>query len=167
MWVFAIFVALPILEIALFIQIGGLIGLWPTLLIVVLTAVAGTLLMRIQGLQALGRLRASLETGGDPVGPIAHGALILVAGVLLLTPGFFTDTLGLLLLAPPVRALVIGWGASRITLKAAGFVRGRRAAQEGRRDPAGRETIAADYEILGEERPEPPGRSGWTRGPDR
>ena len=81
--------------------------------------------MRWQGLQALDRLRASVQTGGDPVGPIAHGALILVAGVLLVLPGFFTDTLGLLLLIPPVRALLIRWGASRVTVRAASYVRGR------------------------------------------
>ena len=90
-WLFLIFLGVPIIEIALFIKVGGAIGLLPTLAIVILTAIAGTALMRRQGLKALDQLRASLEQGGDPVGPIAHGALILVAGVLLLTPGFFTD----------------------------------------------------------------------------
>lgn len=159
-WLFLIFVAVPILEIALFIQVGGLIGLWPTLLVVVLTALAGTALMRHQGLQALARLRASLERGGDPVGPIAHGALILVAGMLLLTPGFFTDTVGLLLLVPAVRARLIEWGASRITVQVATVVGGRRS------DPArGADTIAVDYEVVDEEEDVPPrrGSSGWTR----
>ena len=82
--------------------------------------------MRWQGLRALDRLRASVETGGDPVGPIAHGALILVAGMLLVLPGFFTDFLGLLLLVPPVRDLLIRLGASRMTVRAATYVRRRR-----------------------------------------
>lgn len=154
-WIFLAFLTVPIVEIALFIQVGGLIGLWPTLAIVILTAVAGTMLMRIQGLHALGRLRASLEQGGNPAGPIAHGALILVAGVLLLTPGFFTDTVGLLLLIPPVRALVIRWGAARITVQAGGFTRTQAA-------PASRDTIETDYEIVDDE-PRRSGRSGWTR----
>ena len=78
-----IFVGLPILEIALFIKVGGAIGLLPTLGIILATGILGAAIMRWQGLRALDRLRASMETGADPVGPLAHGALILVAGVLL------------------------------------------------------------------------------------
>jgi UPF0716 protein FxsA len=116
--------------------------------------------MRWQGMRALDRLKASVETGADPVGPIAHGALILVAGGLLVLPGFFTDFLGLLLLLPPVRALLIRHGASRVTVEAAGYVR-----RPGRPPGAGRaQTIEADYEVV--EEPAPPRGgppSGWTR----
>lgn len=154
---FLIFVGVPIFEIALFIQVGGLIGLWPTLAVVVLTALAGTAVMRIQGLQALDRLRASLAGGGNPAGPIAHGALILIAGMLLLTPGFFTDTVGLLLLVPAVRARLIRWGASRVTVQAVGGFR-----RPGP-PPAARDTVEAEYEVVEEsEEPRRPGRSGWT-----
>ena len=124
LWLFLIFVGLPIIEIALFIKVGGAIGL---------VSDAGdrgperrsraSLIMRWQGLQALDRLRTALQAGGDPVGPIAHGALILVAGILLILPGFFTDALGLLLLVPPVRTQLISWGASGVTVRAAGYVR--------------------------------------------
>jgi len=155
-----IFIGLPILEIALFVEIGGAIGLLPTLGIIFGTAVLGIAVMRWQGLRALDRLRASVETGADPVGPIAHGALILVAGGLLVLPGFFTDFLGLLLLLPPVRELLIRRGASRVTVQAAGYVR-----RPGR-PPASRppETIEADYEVLEEAaRPRPRPGSGWTR----
>ena len=86
---FAILVAVPIIEIALFIQVGGAIGMWPTLAIVVLTALAGTILLRSQGLATLNTLQNSVASGQNPMEPIAHGALILIAGVLLLTPGFF------------------------------------------------------------------------------
>lgn len=158
MWLFLIFVAVPILEIALFIEVGGLIGLWPTLLIVVLTALAGTLLVRHQGLQVLDQLRRSLEQGGDPVGPIAHGALILVAGVLLLTPGFFTDTLGLALLVPPLRSRLIAAGAARVTLHAAGTMRGGR-----RGPPPAGDTIETEYEVIEPENQARRGDSGWTR----
>lgn len=157
MWLFAILVGVPIVEIALFIEVGGAIGLWPTLAIVVLTALAGTVLMRIQGMQAMARLRTSLEQRRDPVGPIAHGAMILVAGMLLLTPGFFTDTVGLLLLIPPVRQRLIAWGASKITVVAAGHVDRRR------RTPPGGQTIDTDYEIVEEDAEARPGASGWTQ----
>ena len=156
LWLFLTFVGLPIVEIALFIKVGGAIGLLPTLGIVVLTAVGGALIMRWQGLQARDRLRAALQAGGDPVGPIAHGALILVAGILLILPGFFTDTLGLLLLVPPVRTQLIRWGASGVTVKAAGYVRPART-----REP--RELIEAEYEVLDDGVERRRGNSGWTR----
>ena len=160
MWLFLVFVGVPILEIALFIEVGGAIGLWPTLAIVVLTALAGTVLMRAQGLQALGRLQAALERGGDPVGPLAHGALILVAGILLLTPGFFTDAVGLLLLVPAVRSRAIAWGASKVSVQVA-----RRASAARAAAPQGTDApIDADYDVV-EEPPlrRPGGNSGWTR----
>lgn len=109
-----LFIAVPIIEIALFIQVGGFIGLWPTLAIVVLTALVGTTMMRAQGLSTLARLQTSLTTGENPVDPIAHGALILVSGILLLTPGFFTDSVGLTLLFPPIRIALIKWGAAKM-----------------------------------------------------
>ena len=85
------FIAVPLIEIGLFIQVGDYIGLWPTLLIVLLTAVIGTSLVRSQGIQALTKLQNSFLTMQNPVEPLAHGAMILFAGALLLTPGFFTD----------------------------------------------------------------------------
>ena len=103
MWLFAILVLVPIIEIALFIQVGGAIGLWPTLAVVIATAFAGTVLLRSQGLATMNELQQSMQTGANPMQPIAHGALILVAGVLLLTPGFFTDLFGFLLFIPPFR----------------------------------------------------------------
>ncbi|MGR3502103.1 FxsA family protein [Pseudaestuariivita sp.] len=118
MWLFLAFLMVPLIEIALFIQIGGAIGLWPTLGIVVLTAIAGTLLVRAQGALALGQLRGSLSQLQDPSGPLAHGAMILFAGALLLTPGFFTDAVGFSLLLPPVRDAVIKFAKQRITMHA-------------------------------------------------
>ena len=170
MRLFFLFVAVPIIEIALFIQVGGVIGLWPTLAIVVLTALAGTMLMRTQGVQALQRLQATLAEGGDPSGALVHGALILVAGVLLLTPGFFTDALGITLLIPPARAAIIRQLGKRIVAQGVVFTSGGGPAA---RPPggAGDEPIEAEYEVLDEEesRPSdgpdrPRGNSGWTRG---
>lgn len=101
---FLLFVAIPLIEIALFIQVGGAIGLWPTLLIVVLTAFLGTTLLRRQGVMAMNNLQSRISAFQDPSEPLAHGAMILFAGALLLTPGFFTDALGLALMIPQVRS---------------------------------------------------------------
>ena len=160
MWLLLILLALPIVEIALFIEVGGWIGLWPTLGLVLLSAGAGMALMRHQGLAALRRLQARLEDGGDPVGPIAHGALILLGGLLLLVPGFFTDALGLLLLIPAVRELLIRHGAARVTVRAARFGR-----SPSRPPPRSSEAIDAEYEVVEDAGPRRPGRSGWTRQP--
>lgn len=163
MWLFLAFLLVPIIEIALFIQVGGLIGLWPTLGIVVLTAIAGTMLVRGQGLATLAQLQASLAEGRDPTGHIAHGAFILVAGVLLLTPGFFTDATGFLLLLPPVRAALIRYGAARMagrfTVRGAAYTR---AARSGSADP---HVIETEYFEVGDEdgNEQKRGSSGWTR----
>ena len=102
-----IFIAVPLIEIGLFIQVGDKIGLWPTLLIVLITAITGTWLVRSQGAQTLVNLQGSFQNMKDPTEPLAHGALILFAGALLLTPGFFTDSVGFLLLFPPFRMFVM------------------------------------------------------------
>ena len=98
-----IFIAVPLIEIGLFIQIGGSIGIWPTLLIVLITAFTGTWLVRSQGTQTLVSIQDSFKNMSNPTEPLAHGAMILFAGALLLTPGFFTDVIGFLLLFRPVR----------------------------------------------------------------
>lgn len=107
--ILSLFIAVPLVEIAVFIQVGGLIGLWPTVALVLLTAVVGTSLLRAQGLATLGRAQASLARGEMPLREVFDGACLLVAGVLLLTPGFVTDAVGLLLFLPPVRHGLLGW----------------------------------------------------------
>ena len=110
MFMLIIFIAIPIIEIALFIQVGGAIGLYPTLAIVLLTAILGTTLLKSQGLSALGTLQNSLQLGQNPMKQIIHGAMILISGVFLLTPGFFTDAFGILLLVPRFRSFLINLG---------------------------------------------------------
>ncbi|WP_336079693.1 FxsA family protein [Thalassospira sp. CH_XMU1448-2] len=132
-YVLAIFVAMPIIEIAVFIQAGELIGLWPTIGIVILTAILGTSLMRAQGLQTLAKAQSQMDQGEMPIGPMFDGICILIAGVLLLTPGFVTDTMGFLLLVPPLRQLVgakvimklVQSGNIRTSFGGAGFGAGR------------------------------------------
>ena len=98
-----LFIGVPLVEIAVFIQVGDVIGLWPTLAIVVLTAIAGSLLLRLQGASVLMRAQQALSRGEMPLAEVFDGACLLVAGALLLTPGFVTDTLGALLFVPAVR----------------------------------------------------------------
>ncbi len=100
---FAALIVVPIIEIAVFINVGGVIGLWPTLAVVILTAMAGTFLLRQQGLATLHRAQKKLTSEELPLAELFDGACILFAGALLLTPGFVTDAVGLVLMAPPVR----------------------------------------------------------------
>ena len=109
MWLLLAFVAVPMIEIALFIQVGGVIGLGWTLLIVLATALLGTWLVRTQGAMAMNNIRRSFSELSDPTEPLADAAMILVAGALLLTPGFFTDAVGFALLTPPFRRVAFLW----------------------------------------------------------
>lgn len=160
MWLLAAFIAIPLIEIALFIQVGGLIGLWPTLLIVVLTAVAGAWLVRNQGLLALSQLRNSLSELDDPTRPLAHGAMIVISGALLLTPGFFTDVVGFALLVPTVRDWIMRQVGKRVEVRR--FEMGGQPPQ-GPRRPARDDVIDGEYtELPNDKQPTHP-PSGWTR----
>ena len=159
MWLFALFLAIPLIEIGLFIQLGGLIGLWPTLLIVILTAFIGTWLVRTQGIQAMSQLRGSFEKLDDPSKPLADGAMILIAGVLLLTPGFFTDAVGFLLLFPPFRSAVYAYAKSRVQVQS--FTMGQ--PQRPSQPYSGQDVIDGEYHDVSESRPRTSGDSGWTK----
>lgn len=159
MWLFALFVAVPLIEIALFIQIGGLIGLWPTLLIVVLTALLGTTLVRSQGRDALGRLQNSFSELNDPTEPLAHGAMILFSGALLLTPGFFTDAVGFALLVPAVRNIVLRELRKRVQVRGMSMGGQRPGHPPHPRD----EVIDVSYTVEDVDEPPRNGPSGWTR----
>lgn len=100
---FLLFVGVPIAEIAVFIEAGSAIGVVPTLAIVIATAFAGTWLLRAQGLATFAKAQASMNEGQLPVEQMVHGLFLAVAGILLLTPGFITDTVGLLLFVPGIR----------------------------------------------------------------
>ncbi len=102
-------IGVPIAEIAVFIEVGEKIGLGVTLMIVVITAILGTALLRQQGFSVLARAQASLQENRFPVNELFDGLCLLFAGALLLTPGFVTDTVGFLLFTPPVRALLRVW----------------------------------------------------------
>lgn len=111
---FLLLLAVPVVEITLFLEAGRVIGIIPTILLTIGTAVAGTALMQAQGLATLNRIRQSLEKGEMPIAPVIDGMGIFVAGILLLTPGFLTDVLGLLMFVPPIRRGVGRWLFSKL-----------------------------------------------------
>lgn len=118
-WIFfAVFIVVPLLEIMAFIQVGSVIGALPTLGMVLLTAVIGALLVRHQGLKVLMKARQSLARDQLPLDAGVHGALLLVSGLMLITPGFVTDTVGFVLLVPSVRLFIgkraWGWLQARV-----------------------------------------------------
>lgn len=109
--------ALPFLEIVVFVKVGSDIGAFAVALLTFLTAVIGIWLVRAQGLALLVRAQRELDAGRMPVAEMAHGALLALAGLLLLLPGLITDTLGALLLLAPVRDLVIAAAARHLAVE--------------------------------------------------
>ena len=154
MWLFGLFIAVPLIEIALFVVVGGWLTLWPTLALVVLSAMLGSWVIRRQGRVAGLELQRAMSEMRDPGRPLAEGAMILLAGMLLVLPGFFTDTLGLLLLIPLIRRVILARMAARIVT-----VRSR---SEWRGAPSG-DTIETEYHEVDSDRQPLPGQSGWTR----
>ena len=103
--------AIPLVEIAAFVVIGERIGVAMTLALILVTALIGTILLRIQGFGIISRIQAEIAHDRLPGAELVHGAMILVAGILLLTPGFLTDALGFLLFVPAIRSAI--WRAIR------------------------------------------------------
>ena len=158
MWLFVLFLAIPLIEIALFIQIGGLIGVWWTLATVVFTAYLGTRLIRSQGALALNDVRSSFNELRDPTEPLAHGAMILFSGALLLTPGFFTDAVGFALLLPGVRRAVYGYVRARVKVQSFAASAGPSPMPD-----TSDSVIEGEFEEIDPNKPVPPGQSGWTK----
>lgn len=101
--VFLLILLIPIIEIYLLISVGGLLGVFPTVFLVVFTAVLGAALLRRQGFATWQRFQASMAQGIVPAYELIEGPLLLIAGALLLTPGFFTDAVGFICLVPQLR----------------------------------------------------------------
>lgn len=112
-WLFVAFIVVPIAEIALLVAFGNAFGFWPTLTLVVGTALLGSWLVSRQGRATWAQVRNDFAMGRIPGAAIAHGAMILVAGAFLLTPGMLTDAAGLLLLVPGVREAIRVWLVNR------------------------------------------------------
>jgi len=155
MWLFIAFLIVPIIEITLFIQVYSLVGLIPTLAGVVLTAIIGARLVRAQGLATIGRVQSSFNDLNDPTEPLAHGAMILFAGALLFTPGYFTDAIGFSLMVPGIRAALFRFLKSRVNITTAtspGFQTHR---------PNDPDVIDGEFEEI--PNPENHRPSGWTK----
>ena len=113
LYIIAAILLLPLIEIAVFIWVGGMIGVVPTILLTVFTALAGTMMLRQQGLSLLMRMQKELDAGRAPGNEVMQGAMIVLASILLLIPGFVTDAVGLLLFVPPVREALARFIVSR------------------------------------------------------
>lgn len=158
-----LFVILPLVEIALFVLVGSEIGVWGTLGLVLGSSLLGLSLIRRQSLSAMRDMQKA-EQGQlqNPLSPVAHGVLRFFAAVMLLVPGFLTSTMGLLLLVPQLRDLVISRLGAKLKMvmpQAAAFGTRGPNAQYAREDIT---VIDAEYFEIDENRP-PRGPSGWTR----
>jgi UPF0716 protein FxsA len=155
-------ILIPLAEIAVFIEVGGWLGLGPTLALIVLTALAGTWLLRHQGLAVLTRAQRQMRQGVLPVAEVVEGCCLVTAGVLLLTPGFLTDAAGALLLLPPVRAMLYRRLRRHFELRAMPGAPG--AGRSERRPHARAPIIDAEFEEVDEpSSPMPRPRGGWDR----
>lgn len=146
----------PLVEIGLFVTLGGALGLWLTLLVVIGTGVLGVAILQRLGLRSAERLRAEMDRMRDPVGTAGDSALLALASLLLILPGFFTDALGALLLIPALRRLIVAQIAARVGFSS------MRSDQPARRSDG----IVIDGEFVeidpnSDQQPRPP--SGWTR----
>ena len=116
----------PLVEIAVFLQVVAWIGVLNTLAVMVAISICGAWLVKRQGIGTLARMRAELDDGRIPTGPMTDGGLLAAAGFLLLLPGFVSDVVGLALLVPPVRGFVRRALGRRFTVRTARVRRGRR-----------------------------------------
>ncbi len=103
-----LFTVLPALELVVLIKVGGVIGAWNTVLIILLTGILGAYLARLQGFIVLRRIQEQLARGCLPNAELLDGLMILIGGIVLLTPGFITDVFGFVLLIPWTRRLIKG-----------------------------------------------------------
>jgi UPF0716 protein FxsA len=116
-YLIAVFIGLPIVELALLFKMHEQVGLGPTVLLVILTGVAGAALVRRQGIAILFKIQREMEAGNLPAPQMIDGIMILIAGALLVTPGLITDTIGFALLIPFIREYIRGWLRKKLEQK--------------------------------------------------
>ncbi|WP_426125708.1 FxsA family protein [Pararhizobium sp. PWRC1-1] len=126
-----LFLSMPIAEIATFIVVGREVGVGMTLLLVVASAIAGAILLRIQGFGVLRKIQQASQTGTDPGRQLVHGVMIVIAAFLLIIPGFISDIIGLLLFIPAVRDLGWSFVKNRLTIVTTGMAAGSRGFSRG------------------------------------
>jgi UPF0716 protein FxsA len=157
-----VLISFPILELLLLIKSGQLVGFWATLAMVVAAGVLGAVIMSRQGVSVARRTREAIAQGRPPVGPVLDGAFLLLAGALLITPGFLTDVLGLALLVPPIRHKVSRWAVRSLVERAHVQLKVHEAQRRGgpapsasRGNGAAGPIIEGEFERLGEKAREP------------
>ena len=111
---FLAFTTIPLVEIYLLIHIGSIFGVFTSIALVFFTGLLGAYLARVQGIKTLFKIQESIKEGRMPSGELLEALLIVAAGIVLLTPGFLTDTIGFLLLLPNIREIVKSWVQSKI-----------------------------------------------------
>jgi len=147
---FLIFLIIPLTEVALFAVVGGEIGALNTLLLCVVTAMIGSYLVRRQGLEALMSARQKMESSDMPVKEIFDGICLFAAGLLMITPGFFTDGVGFALLVPFVRNILRHYGLKYLEIR----LFGAEASEFRHQKSTGEEgVIDAEYEVVNKEEP--------------
>ncbi|MBL4907085.1 MAG: FxsA family protein [Sneathiella sp.] len=144
----AILIGIPVLEISVFVEVGGEIGALNTIILTILTAVAGMALLRKQGVSVLMQAQATLQKGESPINEILNGILLAIAGLFLLIPGFVTDVVGFLLFLPPLRALLALWLGKNVRLQGPGFQTSRSQYDNGRSKNT--TIIDGDFEVVKE-----------------
>ncbi|SFR77503.1 UPF0716 protein FxsA [Marinobacter daqiaonensis] len=152
-----LFIVMPIVEMAVLIKVGTMIGVLPTIGLVVLTAVIGAALLKQQGLATLTRANQRLNSGELPAQEVAEGLVLAVGGALLLTPGFVTDTIGFLCLIPGSRHWLVHQAMKRMVVRGQGnayFFTSSGADPFGGQGPFNRRPGADDGTIEGEYRDE-------------
>lgn len=144
-----LFIAVPVIEIYLLIKVGSAIGALPTILLVVVTAIVGTMLLKQQGLATLNRYQQSIMQGKIPAQELVEGLALVFGGALLLTPGFFTDIVGFLCLIPLTRQSIIRWIMKRAKFKT--FTAGAGSPHQQNDPPGSGRTIEGDYSVKDDE----------------
>jgi UPF0716 protein FxsA len=149
------FVVYPLLELALLIRAGQIWGIWPVLAAIIGTAILGVAILRRHGFRVAEKISAELNAGRAPVAPLADSGLVFAAGAFLVSPGLIGDTLGLLLLIPPLRTAIRHWLGARIVGSSTVVVRtSRRVWSESPREPDGPPVIEGDFERLDDDPPQ-------------
>ncbi|MGO5000634.1 FxsA family protein [Oceanisphaera sp. W20_SRM_FM3] len=115
--IFLLFVAATLLEIFVFIEVGSAIGAWSTIALILLSAIVGLSLVRVQGLTTLLEAQRKMQLGEPPAREMLSGTLLALSGALLVLPGFVSDILGLLLLLPPVREAIVARLLSKVKMQ--------------------------------------------------
>lgn len=144
--IFVLFIAVPIVEIAVLIKVGGLLGFLPTIGIVILTAVLGTAMLRAQSMSTLASVQSKLNAGEVPALQMMEGVALLIGGVLLLTPGFVTDAIGFFCLVPTTRRWLIKRILARsnlVVMSSAQYRDGQAESQSSR--PSNGDVIEGEY----------------------